>query len=53
MPMARAISLREFNHHIAEYIHAVEQGKDLILTRRGKPIVQLTKVKKVSLSDAR
>jgi prevent-host-death family protein len=45
--MKQLISLRDFNHHIAQYIHSVEQGNELIITRRGKPIVEIKPLKKV------
>jgi prevent-host-death family protein len=45
--MKQLVSLREFNHHLAQYIHSVEQGNEVIVTRRGKPIVAMTPLKKV------
>lgn len=45
--MRQLVSLREFNHHLAQYIHSVEQGNEVIVTRRGKPIVAMTPLKKV------
>jgi len=44
--MSQIISLREFNHHIADYVKAAEEGEKVIITRRGKPIAQLTSVEK-------
>jgi prevent-host-death family protein len=45
--MKQLVSLRDFNHHLAQYIHSVEQGNEVIVTRRGKPIVAMTPLKKV------
>lgn len=45
--MRQLVSLRDFNHHLAQYIHSVEQGNEVIVTRRGKPIVTMTPLKKV------
>lgn len=45
--MRQLVSLREFNHHFAQYIHSIEQGNEVIITRRGKPIVTVTPFKKV------
>jgi len=39
--MKRLVSLREANQHLAHYIHAVEKGTEIILTRRGKPIAKM------------
>jgi prevent-host-death family protein len=46
--MRQLVSLRDFNHHLAQYIHTVEQGNEVIVTRRGKPIVAMTPFKKVA-----
>ena len=45
--MRQLVSLREFNHHLAQYIHSIEQGNEVIITRRGKPIVTVTPFKNV------
>jgi prevent-host-death family protein len=45
--MKQLVSLREFNHHLAQYIHSIEQGNEVIVTRRGKPIVTMTPFKNV------
>lgn len=45
--MKQLVSLREFNHHLAQYIHSIEQGNEVIVTRRGKPIVTMIPFKKV------
>lgn len=44
--MKQLVSLREVNHHLAQYIHSVEQGNEFIITRRGKPIAMMVPVKK-------
>ena len=46
--MKQLVSLREVNHHLAEYIHSVEKGNEVIITRRGKPIVMMVPLKKVA-----
>jgi prevent-host-death family protein len=46
--MKQLVSLRDFNHHLTQYIHSVEQGNEVIVTRRGKPIVAVTPLKKVT-----
>lgn len=35
------VSLREMNQHLARYIAAVENGKEFIVTRRGRPVAKL------------
>jgi prevent-host-death family protein len=45
--MKQVASLREVNHHLAQYIHSVEKGNEVIITRRGKPIAMMIPLKKV------
>lgn len=40
--MRYEIGLREANHHLARYVKAVEEGHEVIITRRGKPVARLT-----------
>lgn len=35
------ISLREANQHLSRYIDAVEQGDEIIITKRGQPVAKL------------
>lgn len=46
--MKLIVPLREVNHHLAQYIHSVEKGNEVIITRRGKPIARMTALKKVT-----
>ena len=46
--MKQLVPLREVNHHLAEYIHSVESGNEVIITRRGKPIARMIPLKKVT-----
>lgn len=39
--MKHLVSLREVNHHFSQYIHSIEKGDEVIITRRGKPIVKM------------
>lgn len=39
--MTMQIGLREANQHLAQYIHSVEQGEEIIITRRGKAVARL------------
>lgn len=39
--MKQHISLREANQHLSHYIESAEKGEEIIITRRGKPIVKL------------
>lgn len=41
--MRYTIGLREANHHLAKHIKAVEEGHEVIITRRGQPIARLTR----------
>jgi prevent-host-death family protein len=40
--MRYTIGLREANRHLAKHIKAVEQGHEVIITRRGRPVARLT-----------
>ena len=42
--MREEISLREANQHLARYIKAVEQGREVVITRRGRPVARLVPV---------
>ena len=39
--MTMQIGLREANQHFVQYIHEVEKGEEIIITRRGEPIARL------------
>jgi len=43
--MQHQISLREANQRLSRYVKAVEQGEELIITRRGKPVARLVPIK--------
>lgn len=38
------VGLREMNQQFAEYIHRVEEGTEIVVTRRGKPIALVTPI---------
>lgn len=40
------ISLREANQHLSQYIDSVEQGNEIIITRRGVPIAKIMPIPK-------
>ena len=42
--MEQHISLREANQHLSRYIKAVQQGHEIVLTRRGQPVARLVGV---------
>lgn len=44
--MQQQISLREANQHLSQYIDAVEQGAEIIITKRGQPIARLVAIPK-------
>ncbi|MFA7239707.1 MAG: type II toxin-antitoxin system prevent-host-death family antitoxin [Sulfuricellaceae bacterium] len=39
--MQQQISLHEINQHLSQYIHAVEEGAEYVITRRGKPVARI------------
>ena len=42
--MSLQIGLRDANQHFAQYINLVEQGEEILITRRGKAIAKLLPV---------
>ena len=40
--MRYTIGLREAHRHLAKHIRAVEEGHEVIITRRGQPVARLT-----------
>jgi prevent-host-death family protein len=40
----RHVSLREANQHLSRYVQAAEQGEEIIITRRGQPVVKITAI---------
>lgn len=42
--MAQQISMREANQHLSRYVQWVEEGHEVVLTRRGKPVARLVPV---------
>jgi len=44
--MQQQIPIRDINQHLSRYIDMVENGSDIIITRRGKPVAKLTAVSK-------
>ncbi len=39
--MQEIISIREANQRLSHYLERVEQGAEIVITRRGKPIARL------------
>ncbi len=44
--MKRQVNLREINQHLSQYIEAVSQGDEIIITRRGLPVARLIPIQK-------
>jgi prevent-host-death family protein len=42
--MQRQVPIREVNQHLSRYIEIVEQGEEIIITRRGRPVARLSAV---------
>lgn len=42
--MEHQASLRQINQELARYIKSVEQGDEVVITRRGKPIARLVPI---------
>ncbi|MBK1702749.1 type II toxin-antitoxin system Phd/YefM family antitoxin [Thiococcus pfennigii] len=51
--MREVVSIREANQHLSRYLERVEQGAEIIITRRGKAIARLLPIEaQPHLSDA-
>jgi prevent-host-death family protein len=51
--MQEIVSIRDANQHLSRYLERVEQGAEIIITRRGKPIARVLPIKsRPHLSDA-
>lgn len=44
--MKQQVSLSEANQHFARYIEAVERGEEIVITRRGRPIAKIVRVRR-------
>ncbi len=42
--MQQQIPIRDVNQHLSRYIDIVENGGDIIITRRGKPVARLSAI---------
>jgi prevent-host-death family protein len=40
--MKQLVNIREANQHLSRYIDAVQEGGEVIITRRGLPVARLT-----------
>lgn len=51
--MREVISIREANQHLSRYLERVEQGAEIIITRRGKAIARVLPIEaQPQLSEA-
>jgi prevent-host-death family protein len=51
--MHEVVSIREANQHLSRYLERVEQGAEIIITRRGKAIARVLPIEaRPQLSDA-
>ena len=44
--MQQQVSLREANQHLSRYVKDVEQGQEIVITRRGQPVARLVPVER-------
>ncbi len=42
--MQQQVPIRDVNQHLSRYIDIVENGDDIIITRRGKPVARLSAI---------
>ena len=50
--MRQLINIREANQHLSRYIDAVQEGDEVIITRRGLPVAKLIAFEKTSELNA-
>lgn len=46
------VSLREANQNLSRYVEAVQQGQEVVITRRGVPVARLVAVASVKQLNA-
>lgn len=51
--MQQQISLHEVNLHLSQYIHAVEEGAEYVITRRGKPVARIMPLADAEVEEQR
>lgn len=44
LPSESEVGVRELHDRLSEYLEKVEQGTEVLVTRRGKPIARLSRV---------
>ncbi len=44
--MQQQVSLREANQHLSRFVRDVEQGQEIVITRRGQPVARLVPVER-------
>ena len=44
------VSVRELKNHLSEYLHRVEEGEDIQVSRRNVPVARLTPIRRVTLT---
>lgn len=42
--MSKTVTLRDANQNFAKYVRQVEAGEEIVITRRGQPVVKLSPV---------
>lgn len=51
--MRRQVPIREVNQHLSRYIKAVENGEDIIITKRGKAVARLSAIEQPNSLNAK
>ena len=42
--MTKTVTLRDANQNFSEYVRQVEAGEEIVITRRGAPVVKMSRV---------
>ena len=48
LPMKQLVNIREANQHLSRYIDIVQEGGEIIITRRGLPVAKLVGMQKAA-----
>lgn len=43
----KTATLREAQHHLSKLVEDVEKGEEIVLTRRGKPVIRLVPLERI------
>ncbi len=51
--MQQMINIREINQHLSKYIHSLESGNEIVITKHGRAIAKLVPVDEKRVLDTK